>query len=432
MKASKVENNSKSVNSSKTPFFNRNGENSFFGNKDFFFSPSTPLQTKLIDGENQTFSDIKDKGKDDSGISEYVVQSGDGAYRIAKKNNVNVHEFLKLNGLKLTNKSKVVYLKSGKEKVFEIGETVKIPPNTDRSLDAKKISTEKEPKPEPKTKINIFVTPKSDKTTESSMDDLGAWANDGIDDATQLNEKGADNATEFSFRKVGYIDNLRTIKIENLDDLIKQLENMKAGTEVGINYLYFSSHGSYNSPSFYIGSHYDGKGKWSSKNKISMGNVSKLNKLSKFLSPKTKVLIMACHTGGGKNTKQSEKFVQELANQLNATVYANRSWGLASSGNFEDNLYAYTNALYGDETQDLYKKKPNAFKFMGTMLKAMPQKKGEKSVPEITNALILKRDGTFKVMESNYNKVIKKVLDKIAKGGTYKSKKEMVDDKEIK
>ena len=56
----------------------------------------------------------------------------------------------------------------------------------------------------------------------------------------------------------------------------------------------------------------------------------------------------------------------------------------------------------------------------------------EKSVPEITNALILKSDGTFKVMESNDNEIIKKVLDKIAKGGTYKSKKEMVDDKEIK
>ena len=176
MKASTVENNSKSANSPKTSFFSKNRENkdSFFGNRDFFFSPTLPVQTKLNDEENQTFSDIKDKRNDASEISEYVVQPGDGAYRIAKKNNVDVHDFLKTNGLKLTNNSKVVYLKSGKEKVFEIGEIVKIPSGYDRNLKTKRTIPEKEPKPEPKTKINIFVTPKSDKTTESSMDDLGA------------------------------------------------------------------------------------------------------------------------------------------------------------------------------------------------------------------------------------------------------------------
>lgn len=277
--------------------------------------------------------------------------------------------------------------------------------------------------------MNIFVTPKLDYTTHKSMDDTDGWlwACDKIDDTTQKNEMGADNAKTFSYLQWDYIDNLHTLKVENLDDLIQQLTELKAGKAVRIKYLYFSSHGSYNDPSFYIGSHYDAKGKWGYKNRFGIDNVTQLGQLAPFLYPTTQVLLMACHSGGGKKASDSEKFVQAVSKQLGVTVFANRSWGLASTGNFKNNLYAYTKALYGGEnTKQLYKKKPNAFKFMGTMLKATPD-----GGTEITNPLILKPDGSFAVMQTDYNASLQKVLQNIKDENYYNSKKEMLDDKDI-
>ena len=138
-----------------------------------------------------------------------------------------------------------------------------------------------------KTTANVYVISATDNTSLASMDDN----KDGKDDGYVNSLKAADKS------------DMHVLKVTDITDLITKLKALKDEKNIRIGNLYFRSHGAYTDPSFYIGSHYNEEGKWTYKNRINSGNVSKLKKLAPVLDENTKVIIMACHTGGGKDTK---------------------------------------------------------------------------------------------------------------------------------
>lgn len=176
---------------------------------------------------------------------------------------------------------------------------------------------------DPKKRINVVVLPK--KISES--------------DQALLNVKeSAENHLDSSVVKI-YANDTK--------DLVKQLiENNIGNDQIGT--LVLNSHGDYDKQSFKIGSErIEGKSDFKDLGKA----------LSPFTDESSKIIIQACHQGGGKDLKVSEANMKALSQGSGAVIYAPMTWGRGSANLFNNSNFLPWGTNFGvvDQIPEKYK-----------------------------------------------------------------------------
>ncbi len=165
---------------------------------------------------------------------------------------------------------------------------------------------------------------------------------------------------------------------------------------ISIDTLIFSSHGSYQRHGFLVGNEV-----------ITIDRISRLKPLRNLLAPSTKLVVMACHVGGGSNPQKAKIYAKKLADTLGITVYTSRSWSIGTKNLFnvgvdegDSKTYAsYFGKPSAYEKSDI-KNRPNVYEFLGEWLEATPGKKETKV--KVVNAVEFKPDGTFTVSDKRF------------------------------
>ena len=159
---------------------------------------------------------------------------------------------------------------------------------------------------------------------------------------------------------------------------------------ISIDTLYIISHGSYSTNTFLVGNEL-----------INYKAIPRLQILKNLVSPNTKLVIFACHTGGGRRPKKGRRFTAKLAQTLGITVYTNRSWGpLVKTGtNVFKGHAAGLNRPSSFKRRDMRKRR-NVYKLLGEMLEAVPGSRRAKV--RVVNSLKLNPDGTFEKAKTRF------------------------------
>lgn len=181
---------------------------------------------------------------------------------------------------------------------------------------------------------------------------------------------------------------LNSVPIKNLHHLTAVLQHLYIN-KVSPGVLVVVSHGGYGKPYFRIGV-----------DVINAGALSRLKPLRNLLAPSTKLVIQACHTGGGKDPKKGEAFSKSLAETLGVTTYTSRSWSVGVSDLFagkRQSSYFHYNV---EKKKVDAKKRPYVYEYMGQWLKTTPGK--EETKVEVINSLIFKPDGSFTISSSRF------------------------------
>ncbi|WP_040248009.1 DUF4347 domain-containing protein, partial [Psychroserpens mesophilus] len=261
-----------------------------------------------------------------------------------------------------------------------------------------------------KTKVNVLIGPK-DKT----------WS--GNEKTKDTKQKDVDAAMMNFISNAKSESELIVIEATNIDDALVLLKEA-LGDDKEIENLFIASHGGYKNASFRIGNN---GANGSLYHAWSVSNDKKLKKLGESLSDNSNVILMGCHAGSYHNG--GDKLVQNLSIALNATVYANQSWGWSPQSNlfYDDtwtNLWGafddpYYQAGYSNPAEFPYASRKQAYDNAGKWTKASPVlEKGEaKANLETVNAVYYKANGTIGVSdfdwsETQENKVeLKKVKE---------------------
>ncbi|MCG8419507.1 MAG: DUF4157 domain-containing protein [Proteobacteria bacterium] len=200
---------------------------------------------------------------------------------------------------------------------------------------------------------------------------------DKLDDYIALNREAAASA--------GAVDNIKATGIRHVAAILQQYYDMG----ISIDTLYIASHGSYFRQGFVIGNE-----------TVTPKNITRLRILRNLLSPNTKLVVNACHVGGGSNPKAARRFTQKLAQTLGITVYTSRSWSRGSTSQFTDDEPA---SYFGDPTKysskDI-KDRPNVYKFLGQWLEATPGEK--KATIRVINTPMYRDDGGFDISDTRF------------------------------
>ena len=163
---------------------------------------------------------------------------------------------------------------------------------------------------------------------------------------------------------------------------------------ISIDNLYISSHGGSWDPYFKIGN--------GVQDKITRSRISSLSGWKNLMGFSTKLIVTACHVGGGEAPEAAKAYTKELASTLGVTVYTSRSWVASSEGwTFQRGNAASLDkpaALkkYLEEHQDSH---PNKIKFLGEWLEARPgREEGEDAT--VRTIVGLEYDGQGGVREA--------------------------------
>lgn len=213
---------------------------------------------------------------------------------------------------------------------------------------------------------------------------------DSFDDALKMDQEAADS--------VSNVDHIRAKDIRHISSILQKYYEMG----ISMDTIYITSHGSYLRQAFVIGNEL-----------ITYTTIPRLKILKNLLAPNTKLVVTACHVGGGKNPNKAKLFTKRLAQTLGITVYTSRSWGRASTS------FSGYSSYFGDPDDydaDDIKKRPNVYKYLGQWLEAVPGPKEAKI--RVINSLKIESDGTFSISKKRFPtfssdelKVYNKIID---------------------
>lgn len=203
---------------------------------------------------------------------------------------------------------------------------------------------------------------------------------------------------------------------------IKQQYEKKFGVEPSVGNIFVAYHSSYwkNKGGDYPA--YVTIGSTIVLKKFGERNVRFLSKrmatLKRQLDADSKVLLLGCNVAGGeivngKSVTIGTYIVDDLADALGVTVYANYSWSISTTNRFNQDtpsdgeMQTLTYGLWStDEVHEkdveAYKKKPNAIMMMGLWAKATPDRKERKV--ENVNEIYLMPSGEFGIASGNWNR----------------------------
>jgi hypothetical protein len=202
--------------------------------------------------------------------------------------------------------------------------------------------------------------------------------NDKLDDALARDRAAADAA-------VGNVDHIKAKNVRHVAAILETYYDLG----ISVDTLYVLSHGSYKKPRFVLGNE-----------TIDQTNVKRLKILRTLLAPDTKLVVTACHVGGGKDEAASRAFTQDIAQALDVTVYTSRSWVAGSEDAFTEGKVASAIDKPKDFDAADMKDRPNIYLFLGEWLKATPGEK-EATIEEI-NSPVYDADGGFSISSRRF------------------------------
>ena len=207
------------------------------------------------------------------------------------------------------------------------------------------------------------------------------------------NKNKLDDANEIAIKsaqKAPGVDNIRARNLRHVAAILQKYYRMG----ISIENLFINSHGSYWRPAFVIGNE-----------TINEKNINRLKILRSLLSPSTKLIVVACHIGGGKNPQRHKAFTGKLAQVLGLTVYVardvtgSRLYGRVTPASMLPTPKGHRIKGKYFHKKDM-KRRPNLYKFLGQWLKAEPGRR--KAKIKVINSLIFKTDGSFTIAKKRF------------------------------
>ncbi len=205
-----------------------------------------------------------------------------------------------------------------------------------------------------------------------------------------------------------------------IDKALQAAKKANEGKDFKVGVVVFSEHGWYweepsNTKVRIGGQTFKSKHEVGTKKSVHFFSMN-LAPLKRVLSESSIVIFQACHLAGGERMGQyniGDYLVDDLADALNATVYANKSWSPASNiynttptENGELKLLTPPDLFVKTEKYDpieTYKDQPQAYENAGYWTRAVP---GRGLNVEQINALYLLPNGRFQIIEYDWQSTI--------------------------